>query len=146
MFRGQHRHTVDEKGRLSIPAKFRDLLGSAFEGPLYVTVLDGCLVAYPADQWRALEAKLDAKGTLDPSVKRFRRTVVAPANECSVDKAGRILLSSELRKKADIQREVILAGMGRTFEIWDAQRHEAMMDANLDDLDDILQGVGDIGI
>ena len=61
VFRGQHKHTIDEKGRLSIPAKFREALETVFEAPLFVTVLEQCLVAYPADEWRALEQQLNEK-------------------------------------------------------------------------------------
>lgn len=146
MFRGQHRHSIDEKGRLSVPAKFRETLESAFLGPLFVTVLDGCLVAYPAKEWEALEAKLNSMPQFDEAIQRFRRVFYASAQECSLDKAGRILVPPILRERAGIGREVILAGMGRKFEIWDAARHEQMMTNDLADLKGILKGVGEIGI
>lgn len=146
MFRGQHRHTIDEKGRLSIPAKFREALEIVFEGPIFVTVLDGCLVAYPADEWRALEAKLNSMPQFDEVIQRFRRVFYSSAQECPVDKAGRILLPPILRERAGLGRDVVLAGMGRKFEIWDAERHETMMNSDLADLKVILKGVGDIGI
>lgn len=146
MFRGQHRHTIDEKGRLSIPAKYREALESAFEGPLFVTIMDGCLVAYPAEEWRALEAKLNSMPQFDEAIQRFRRVFYASAQECPLDKAGRILLPPILRERAALSREVVLAGMGRKFEIWDATRHESMMSAGLESLEDILKGVGNIGI
>lgn len=146
MFRGQHRHTVDDKGRLSIPAKYREALECAFEGPLFVTVMDGCLVAYPAGEWRALEAKLNAMPQFDEKVQRFRRVFYASAQECPLDKVGRILLPPILRERAGLARDVVLAGMGRTFEIWDAASHEKMMNNDLAVLKDILKDAGDIGI
>ena len=146
VFRGQHRHTVDEKGRLSIPSKFREALETAFEAPLFVTVMDNCLVAYPADEWRALEAKLNELSQFDERVQRFRRVVYASAQECPLDKAGRILLPPILRERAGLVRDVVIAGMARKFEIWDATRHENMMEASLADLPGILKGVGEIGI
>lgn len=146
MFRGQHRHTVDDKGRLSIPAKYREALESAFEAPLFVTVMDGCLVAYPAGEWRALEEKLNAMPRFDEKVQRFRRLFYAPAQECQLDKAGRILIPPTLRDHAGLTRDVVLAGMGKTFEIWDAERHAKMMGEGLKGLADILKDAGDIGI
>ncbi len=133
MFRGLHKHTVDEKGRLSIPAKFREALETVFEAPLFVTVLDSCLVAYPADEWRVLEAKLLSGPDLDMKLRRFRRHFYSPAQECPVDRAGRILLPPSLREWAALERDVILAGMGKNFEIWDAARHDAMMNEEADD-------------
>lgn len=135
VFRGLHKHTVDEKGRLSIPSKFREALETVFEAPLFITVLDSCLVAYPADEWRVLEAKLLSGPDLDMRLRRFRRHFYSPAQECPVDKAGRILLPPSLREWAGLQRDVTIAGMGRNFEIWDAARHEAMLrDDSMDPL------------
>lgn len=146
MFRGQHKHSIDGKGRLSIPARFRDALESDFEAPLYVTVLDGCLVAYPADEWRVLEAQLNSRPQFDKVIRRFRRVFYSPAQECPLDKAGRILLPPSLREQAGLEREAILAGMGKTFEIWSADRHQEMMQRDLGELEEIFQGVGDIGL
>ena len=146
MFRGQHKHSIDEKGRLSIPARFRDALESDFEAPLVVTVFDGCLVAYPSDGWRVLEAELNSRSQFDKNVRRFRRAFYSPAQECPIDKAGRILLPATLRENAGLERDAVLAGMGKTFEIWAADRHKKMTQRNLEDLEDIFQGVGDIGL
>lgn len=146
MFRGQHRHTIDEKGRLSIPAKFRELLKGDFRSPLFITVLEDCLVAYPADAWSELEQKLNEMPQFDKKVREFRRVFYSPAQECPIDKAGRVLVPPELRDLAGLGRDVVIAGMGATFEIWDAARHEPMMQAGRDSLGEILQGMGDIGI
>ncbi len=146
MFRGQFKHTIDEKGRLSIPAKFRDALDNTFAPPLFVTVLEHCLVAYPADEWRVLEAELNARPQFDKAVRRFRRAFYSPAQDCPLDKAGRILVPPGLRDHAELTRDVVLAGMGNTFEIWDATRHQEIMRADMGDLETILQGMGDIGI
>ena len=145
MFRGLHKHTVDEKGRLSIPAKFREALDSVFEGPLFVTGLGNtCLVAYPADEWRVLEAKLMAGPELDVKLRRFRRHFYSPAQECPVDKAGRILLPPVLRERASLTKDIILAGMGKTFEIWDAARHETMMLDETQDLAALFRDVEEL--
>lgn len=133
---------MDEKGRLSIPAKFRESTDCVF----FLTVMDGCLVAYPANEWKALEDKLASMPQFDEKIQRFRRVFYASAQECPLDKAGRILVPPGLRERAGLGKEVVVAGMGRKFEIWDAARHEAMMDNDLSVLKDILKDVGDIGI
>jgi MraZ protein len=146
VFRGQHCHTMDGKGRLSIPAKFRETLESTFSAPLFVTVLESCLVAYPADEWRILEAELLSRSNFDKAIRKFKRVFYAPAQECTLDKAGRILLPPALRERIDLGREVVLSGMGKTFEIWDAKAHEAMMNKEVDDIGETLDSIGDIGL
>ena len=142
LFRGLHKHTVDEKGRLSIPAKFREALDTVFEGPLFVTGMGTTyLVAYPANEWRVLEAKLMAGPELNVKLRRFRRLFYAPAQECPVDKAGRILLPPVLRVRAELERDIILAGMGKTFEIWDATRYEEMVLKEADNLEELFSDV-----
>ncbi|MHB8764690.1 MAG: division/cell wall cluster transcriptional repressor MraZ [Deferrisomatales bacterium] len=146
MFRGCFEHTVDDKGRLSIPAKFREALESSFVPPLIITRHKDCLVAYSSDEWRALETRMSEFPSFDPKVQAFRRLFYAPAQECPLDKAGRILLPPTLRTFAALEREVVLAGMGKTFEIWSKERYDAMMAASLDDFDDIAQAMGELGL
>ncbi len=147
MFRGCFEHTVDDKGRLSIPAKFRDALDTTFSAPLIVTRRKECLVAYPSDEWRALEARMDEKlPAFDAKALAFRRYFYAPAQECPLDKGGRILLPPTLRSHAALDREVVLSGMGKSFEIWDKGRYDALMAAAVDDFDEVAQAMGDRGL
>lgn len=146
MFRGCYEHTIDDKGRLSIPAKLREALDASFSAPLFLTRKDDCLVAYPADEWRALEAKVNALPSFEPKLVAFRRFFVAPAQECPLDKAGRILVPPHLRAFAALERDVVLAGMGNHLEIWSKERHEAAMQAAQADFASLAQTVGALGL
>ncbi len=116
MFRGQFSHSVDAKGRVSLPARFRD----GFEHGLIVTpaLFDPCLHVFPQRAWEALEEKVAELPSLDPHVVRFRRLYISAAVECEVDKAGRVLVPPPLREHARLERDVLCAGMGRHLELW----------------------------
>ena len=146
MFRGCFEHTIDDKGRLSIPVKFREALETTFSPPLIVTRHKDCLVAYPSDEWRQLESKVAEMPSFDPKLQAFRRFFYAPAQECPIDKAGRVLVPPTLRAFAGLERDVVLAGMGKTFEIWGKERYDAMMADALENFDEIAQGAGERGL
>jgi len=146
MFRGCYDHTIDDKGRLSIPAKFRDALESSFSAPLFITRKDDCLVAYPSDEWRNLETKMNGLPSFDPRVVNFRRFFVAPAQECPLDKAGRLLVPPHLRAFAALDRDVVLAGMGNHLEIWSKDRHDAAMQAAQANFASLAQAMGEMGL
>jgi MraZ protein len=146
MFRGCFEHTIDDKSRLSIPVKFREALETTFSAPLIVTRHKDCLVAYPTDEWRLLEAKMNGMPSFDPNVQAFRRFFYAPAQECPTDKAGRILVPPTLRAFAGLERDVVLAGMGKTFEVWSKERYDAMMAESMTNFDAIAQGMGALGL
>lgn len=146
MFRGSFEHTIDDKGRLSIPAKFREALETTFSPPLFVTREKECLIAYPADEWRVLEARMSDLPSFDPRVKTFQRFYYGSAQECPIDRAGRILVPPTLRSHAALTRDVVLSGMGKRFEIWSRERYEAMMTAALEDFDSIAQSMGEMGL
>lgn len=148
MFRGTFEHAIDDKGRLSIPAKFRDALTSAFAPPLHLTFsLDTpSLVAYPADEWRELEAKLNALPQFDPVAQRVRRTFYASAQECPLDRSGRVLVPPGLRARVGLGRDVVLAGLGRKFEIWDKDRYDEMTVEVLEDPAALAAALGGLGL
>lgn len=138
MFRGLHEHTIDAKGRVSLPQKFRDgLLGGsakadsakehrdseqqdddAGESLIITTGIDKCLVAYPKAEWDAFEARLAALPQFDPAVVQIKRIYVAGATECTIDRHGRLLIPPMLREYAGLGRDVVFAGMVTTIEIW----------------------------
>ncbi len=127
MFRGQYEHTIDAKGRTSVPARFREVLAAGGDGRLVLTTgLDPCVVAYPMQEWLAFEERLARLPQFDPSVQMLRRIYVSGAVECEVDKVGRILVPQTLRRHADLAREVLWAGMGRHVELWSRERFETM--------------------
>jgi MraZ protein len=126
-FRGQYEHAIDEKGRTSLPARFRDGLAAFGDVRLVVTkaLFDPCLHAYPVRAWEELEAKIAALPQFDPNVVAFRRRYVSAAVECELDKQGRILVPPPLREHAGLVKEVLWAGMGTTAELWSRERWEA---------------------
>jgi len=113
---GQYQHNIDAKGRLFIPAKFREELGETF----YVTIgLDGCLSVYSDSKWADLTEKFDA---LPISQARRMRTLFANAAKCEPDAQGRILIPTKLREYAALEREVIINGMSKCVELWNPER------------------------
>ena len=122
MFRGRFEHIVDSKGRVSIPAKFRELLAEKYDDRLILTNFDRCLVAYPYEEWRVLEERVGSLSMVKKEVKAFQRFFISGATECPIDKLGRILVPPTLRDYAQLGRNVVFAGMLRKFEIWSKER------------------------
>ena len=108
MFMGEYNHTIDAKGRLIIPSKFRELLGEEF---VLTKGLDGCLSIYPMDEWKAFEEKLRTLPLTNKKARDFKRFFLGSATEGELDKQGRVLISSSLRAYADLDKEVDLAGV-----------------------------------
>ena len=123
MFRGRFEHTIDPKGRVSIPAKFRELLGEKYDERLIITTgLDPCLVAYPFEEWLNVEEKASSMSMVKKEVKAFQRVYISGATECPIDKLGRVLIPPTLRSHAQLEKEVVFAGMLKKFEIWSKER------------------------
>jgi MraZ protein len=123
MFRGRHYHTIDGKGRLSVPAKFRDELNRRGAETLVLT--EGgqpCLWAYPLDEWEKVEQDWNSRTELTPEQRALMRMVISSAKECPVDRAGRTLVPPDLRQFAHLAQDVVIVGMLRRFEIWSADR------------------------
>ncbi|MGE5253020.1 MAG: division/cell wall cluster transcriptional repressor MraZ [Planctomycetaceae bacterium] len=122
MFRGRFEHTIDSKGRVSIPAKYRELLVEEHDERLIITNFDRCLVAYPYDEWRKVEEKIGSLSMVKKEAKAFQRFFVSGATECPIDKLGRILIPPTLRSYAQLEKDVVFAGMLKKFEIWSKER------------------------
>jgi len=119
-FRSHSEHSLDLKGRLNIPARFRDVLREQYNSEmLIITHWDKNLRAYPIAEWEALEEKLLAQEGGQPDFDELVRYIIAGVNECPVDKQGRILLPPTLRGEMGIDKDVAVVGMLRHFEIWD---------------------------
>jgi MraZ protein len=120
MFRGQFLHSVDAKGRISLPARFRELLTSDGDARFVLTPspFDSCLHLYPMRAWEAFEQRVSELPSLDQKVVRFRRLYVSAAVECELDKAGRVLVPPALRERAHLERDAVWAGMGKILELW----------------------------
>lgn len=155
MFRGLYEHTMDAKGRVSLPAKFRELLGSSTDPSdtstksdrlVLTTGIDRCLVAYPEAEWRAFEARLAALPQFDPAVVTLKRIYVAGATECELDAHGRLLIPPMLREYASIKRDVVWAGMVTTVEVWAKELWSEQVAATRADRGAIAQKLAELGL
>lgn len=117
-FRGRSEHSLDPKGRLNIPSRFREVLRRKYDDQLMVTNWHKCLKAFPVAEWEKYERDLLRQQTSDPDLNSFIRYVISGVAECPLDKQGRILLPPTLRADFGIEKDVILAGMIDKFEIW----------------------------
>lgn len=123
MFRGTFEHTIDSKGRVSLPACYREILLVQYDGRLVITRIDdNCLLAFPHQEWLVFEEKLGSLSIVDEEVQLFKRCVVSKAHECSLDKLGRILIPPQLRKDAVLERDVVFVGSVKQIEIWNKER------------------------
>ena len=137
MFRGATKVTIDAKGRLAIPTRYRDRLTTRSSGQLVVTVdRDYCLLLYPYPDWEEIERKLIRLPSLNKQARRLQRLMVGYATELELDGNGRILLSRELREFADIERQAILIGQGNKFELWNDEIWNKKRDTWLSDEED----------
>ena len=120
MFRGHFMHSVDAKGRISLPARFRELMSGSGDARtvLAPAPFDPCLHLYPLRAWEAFEAKVTELPSLGRHAVRFRRLYVSAAVECELDGSGRVLVPPALRERASLDKEVVWAGMGRILELW----------------------------
>jgi MraZ protein len=138
MFRGRYEHTIDAKGRTSVPARYRDVLAAAGERRIVLTsALDPCLVAYTGSEWAAFEERLAKLPQFDRAVQKLKRIYVSGAVECEIDDVGRILVPPTLRDHAHLKKEALWAGAGRYAELWDKEewaRHFETTDAERRDM------------
>jgi MraZ protein len=119
VFRGVYEHQIDAKGRTSLPARLRDTLVGGYDERLIVTTaLDPCLHAYPVREWEQLELALSKRNPLEPGVKTLMRLYVASAQECPLDKLGRLVIPPSLRAHAGLDKDVVWAGMVKVIELW----------------------------
>jgi len=119
MFRGRYEHTMTDKGRISVPAKFRDVLNDKYgEESLIITNFDRCLIVYPLKEWNEIERRAAELPQFKQEVISFLRHLIGNADDSPIDGQGRILLPQLLRNHAQIKRDVVMIGMLTKFEIW----------------------------
>lgn len=121
MFRGANPVTLDAKGRLAMPTRFREQIVARSAGRLMATVdrSDRCLLIYPLPDWDEIERKLVALPTLNPAARRLQRLMIGHANELELDSHGRVLIPPTLREYAGLSKQAMLIGQGSRFELWD---------------------------
>ena len=141
MFMGEYNHTIDAKGRLIVPSKFREILGDVF---VVTKGLDGCLFVYDNEEWKLFEEKLRALPITNKEARQFVRFFLAGAAEAEVDKQGRILIPNVLREFAGLTKDVVLVGVGSRIEIWGRERFEEP--AAFDDMDEIAEHMAELGL
>jgi len=121
-FLGQHIHSLDSKGRVSVPAEFREVLSERYDERLVLMKnYDRCLVAYPLEEWQKLDAKIAALPASDPNVTRYMRNFYSSAKVCELDKQGRILVPPALKSYAGLKGDAIIIGLSNKMEIWDVE-------------------------
>lgn len=137
---GEYTHSIDIKGRVIVPAKFRDDLGEHF---VVTKGLDGCLFVYDNKEWAAFEEKLKTLPLTNKEARAFVRFFLAGAATVEVDKQGRILLPNVLREFAKLDKEAVLVGVGSRVEIWSKENWEET--ADFDDVDEIAEHMQNLG-
>ena len=143
MLKGEYSHNIDAKGRLIIPAKFRDELGENF---VITKGMENCLYVYPENEWAAFEEKLNAlPTTTDKKARAFAYFFQGSAVDGDLDKQGRTLIPAVLRKYAMLDKEVVFIGMGKRAEIWDKARWDeknAEVELNIEDIASDMEEAG----
>jgi len=134
MFHGANKLTVDIKGRMVMPTRYRERLLESCGGKLILTVdKDQCLLLYPLPKWEEIERKLMALPSLNPQARRLQRLMVGHATDLDLDSHGRLLIPPELREFATLTRDAMLIGQGEHFELWDEARWNAFASQALAD-------------
>jgi len=137
IFRGINNLALDAKGRMAMPARYRDRLMETCGGRLIVTVdKDRCLLVYPLPEWEIIEAQLIALPSLNKQARLLQRLLIGHATEVELDSQGRILLPTILREYAGMEKKLVLIGQGKKFEIWDEQIWSEKQQIWLDEVND----------
>ena len=125
MFTGSYFHFMDNKGRVSIPSRYREILLERKDRQLVLTNFGGYILAFPQSEWAKIEAKFAEQPLFRKELRAFQRFLISGVEECPLDRQGRILIPPNLRDYAELSREVCLVGAVRCFEIWDKVAYEA---------------------
>lgn len=143
MFIGEYRHSIDEKGRLIIPAKFRQELGETF---VITRGLERCLFVYPLSEWRILESKLKNLPFTKKDARAFTRFFFSGAIDCELDKQGRVTITSVLREYATIQKECVIIGVSNRVEVWSKDVWEQYVSESEESFSEIAENLMDFDL
>jgi len=145
-FRGHAHRTQDPKGRLMLPPEFRDeVFTQSSEGKLMLTNFDECIAVYPLPEWLVIEQSFANLNMANRKLRDFHRFFISSAEEVTLDKQGRILIPPHLRNYAGLHKDIVLAGVGRKFEIWDLERFEAQRQALSANMDNVMDTLAESG-
>jgi MraZ protein len=145
MFRGRYEHTIDSKGRISIPAKFKEILSEQYDNRLVISNYDHCLIALPYREWALMEKEMENLPPLGKDTRTFLRFFYSSGTDCAVDRQGRLLIPQSLRDYANLQKEVVLVGGGRLIEIWNKERWEEAFRKSQDGFDQVTDTLINFG-
>lgn len=140
MFMGEFQHSVDEKGRMIIPAKFREELGPTF---VMTRGLDQCLFVYPMSEWKAMEQKLKSLPLMKSDARAFTRFFFSGAVECELDKQGRVNIPANLRSHAKLEKDCVVIGVSTRVEIWSKEAWETYFSQSEDSFNEIAEKLVD---
>ena len=140
MFMGEYQHTIDIKGRLIVPSKFREHLGANF---VLTRGLDNCLFGYPMDEWKILEEKLKALPVTKKDARAFTRFFFSGATEVELDKQGRINIPASLRQYAKVEKDCVVIGVSGRIEIWSKPLWDDYYDQSEESFNDIAENIID---
>jgi len=146
MFRGRFEHTVDAKGRVSIPAKYRELLAEKSDNCIMVTNFDRCLMAFPLDEWQVWEEKVTSMSMVKKEATAFQRFFISGAQECAIDKLGRILIPPTLRSYGKLEKNVVFVGLGKRFELWSKERWEEELSRSQENFEGMREALSELGL
>jgi MraZ protein len=148
MFRGSSYHTIDKKGRIIIPTRFRDAITKTSQDLIMITRMDSCLFAYGMDEWTEIENKILHLPQKSDFMRRFQRVFIGSCQECKCDAQGRVLIPPALKQYARLEKEIVLVGVINRFEIWSKERwdHEnEQIDTDLSDAQ-MRQEIAQLGL
>lgn len=140
MFLGEYNHSIDEKGRLAIPVKFRNEL---FNGAVVTRGLDECLFLYTKSEWEIIAQKIAKLPVSQKNTRAYSRLMLAGAMEVELDKQGRIILPEYLRKYSGLNKKVVMAGLYNRIEIWDEEKWESYKKETEKQSDEIAERIGE---
>ena len=143
MLLGEYEHSIDTKGRIAVPAKLRESLGTRF---MITKGLDGCLFVYDMEQWQLLENKLAALPMSRKTARDFTRFLFGGACEAECDKQGRVLFPVNFRRYAHLDKNAVIVGVGSRAEIWDAAKWQQYNEESAEDVSELAEQLADLGI
>ncbi|MEO7113942.1 MAG: division/cell wall cluster transcriptional repressor MraZ [Polyangiaceae bacterium] len=147
MFRGRYEHTIDAKGRTSLPARYRDALAATGERRIILTsALEPCLVAYAMPEWAAFEERVSKLPQFDRAVQKLKRIYLSGAIECDIDESGRILVPPTLRDHAALEKEVLWAGSGKYAELWDKRAWKIQFETTDEERREVSARLAELGL
>jgi MraZ protein len=148
LFKGRYSHTLDSKGRLSIPSKFREVLSEHQEDVLILTNFDSCILGFTREEWQLLEEKIRGQSMFSTMLRKDMRAFVryffSGASECPLDRQGRILIPPTLREFAGLEKEVVLTGVANKIEIWSKERWGAFLSDSQENFEEIAAKLADL--